>query len=641
MDKDKVQFTTLAVDIETECNQGCSKSCNHGLNPFKSRITCIGVYNEEMSFVFRSLLKFHSFIHTLGPNVKLIGHNFKFDLKFLYFNGIDLRSLWADDTQLMAASYSVNVVKPYIEAYETKRQLENKKLPSGYSHRKARGYSLKVLAPYFLGVPAFWENPVNHDSDEYVLKDCEYTYRLYKFFHTRLQEDQTLDFYEKRLLPWARMLLEAELQGIAIDLDLVRSMEVEAKAEVEASAAKLHELWQGAYRDYFEGKRQRLEVTYRVKLEAAFKKAKDKEKCTQRYMGLYLKAAMKLPKAMDLNSPKQLLWILQEYFKLNTLNSKKKPSTEESVIQRLVNDTGREDLKVLLHYREQQKLLSTYLKPYQELAHEGVIYCNFNPTGTSTGRISASSPNMQQVPSVLHKVFKARPGKKLATFDKSQIEARLIAYYSEDPTLMQLITSGVDFHGFNAALYFPDLKCDINKIKAEAPKERQFAKTLGFALFYGARSGRVQETSRKSGYHWGKERAQVAVDEFLDTYQTVVSYKERLDKEVVEFKGVKNLFGRKQAFQDHDDIYMKNFNGLIQGAASDMVQESARRVNEREGYQVLLLVHDELVVEIDSSISDEEAEKWITHCMTDYHLKNSIGVVPLEVEGRIGKTWLK
>jgi len=287
-----------------------------------------------------------------------------------------------------------------------------------------------------------------------------------------------------------------------------------------------------------------------------------------------------------------------------------------------------------------KKLTTSFFAPYKELHEEGVLHCNFNPTGTRTGRLSSSGPNLQQVPGALHKLFIARPGYKLATFDMAQIEARLIAFYSEDPILVDIVQSGKDFHGFQAKIYFPEIDCDVNEVKEKYPKERDFSKTLGYALFYGAAFKRVQDTAILAGYKWPDSKCKEVVDNFKVTYSQVVDYKDRIDKEARSYPLV-NLFGRRFYFPDPEDIYMKNFNTLIQGSASDMVLAAGLEVSTRPGYQVLMFVHDELVVEVKDSISDADAESWITGCMTNFKLSTPLGTIPLTAEGKIGQRWEK
>ena len=190
----------FAVDIETECKKpdcpggATCQAEKHAIDPKTARITCIGVYSTEYHCVFRSLSEFKEWLERLKPDI--IGHNFAFDAKHLYFNGVDVRPYWKDDTLLLAHICNEKIPADWLTTYEERRKVLNKQLPTGISHRQASQYSLKTLAPYFLKVDAFWEDPTNHNDDAYVLKDCAYTLRLYNYFRNILSEAELLFYRE-------------------------------------------------------------------------------------------------------------------------------------------------------------------------------------------------------------------------------------------------------------------------------------------------------------------------------------------------------------------------------------------------------------------------------------------------------------
>lgn len=639
----------VSIDIETKCAVlGCPGHCEHALDPYKSDITCIGVYYEQDSIehkqVYRDIKDLSLFLNSV-IDLKLVGHNIKFDLKHLNSKGLDLRSYWEDDTQLMAATSVEKIPQEYLDWYERFRVIKNKELPRGYSHRKANKHSLKTLAPYFLKVDPFWENPANHDNDEYVLKDCQYTYKLHSFFTEALKRQDSYNFYKKRLLEWSKMLLNAELLGISIDLQELEKEQIKTEQEANDLRTLLDLKWDDAYKTYYNLQKEDLRLKYDQKLEAALSKSKSKEKCITRYSNLYKQAESKIPLKMNLDSPSQLSWILRDYLKLDISNIKGKEGTGKAVLQKLAG-SGVKDLALYLEYRQKYKLHTAFFPKYKESNVNGIIHCNFNPTGTRTGRLSSNEPNLQQVPSGLRKLFVARPEKLLAVYDMSAIETVLISYYSEDPILLNIVLNGTDFHGYNAKIYFPEISCDASEIKEQYPEERKFSKTLGYALFYGAGPSRILETSRMFGYNWTMSKCKEAFDNFKETYRTVFEFKEDIDRQVVKAP-IKNMFGRYQAFDDPSEIYMKNFNRLIQSSASDMVLESANRISKHPQIDVLLLVHDEIVCEIPETA--QELGEHIKDCMTSYSLELSepfkkmfkTDKIPLKVEGGIGKCWKK
>lgn len=644
-----------AIDIETECSLGCTTKCDHALFSHTSIITCIGVYaevprwEEPYQQVFRSLEEFKKIIVNDSRHV-FVGQNCKFDLKHLAHHGIHIPvERWVDDTQIMA-SVSIEKVSPaYLDWYSRERTRQNEKLPRGYSHREGKQHSLKVLAPFFLGVDPFWENPADHDNDEYVLKDCEYTYRLYQFFTERLKAQGTYEFYKEKMMPWARMLLEAEIEGMPIDLAAVKEGQISADITAAQMKAKLDQLWAEAYSEYFDEQKQAICSEYNAKSRAALDKLKNPTeerllKVHDRYVALRDKAIAKVPTKMNLDSPTQLSWILKDYLGLDISDFDGDESTGKAVLKKLAA-TGREDISTFLEYRKYRKLATAFFPSYLELAHEGKIHCTFNPDGTRTGRLSSSGPNLQQVPGELHKLFIAPPGMLIADYDMSAIEAKLIAFYSQDPALFYLCNSGDDFHGFNVAtVYFPELNVKPNEVKALFPHERAFAKTLGYALFYGAGWTRIQKTAMQYGFEWSRNECIEKLENFRETYRGVWEYKKEIDALAIS-EPIESIFGRKASYPNHEDIYMKAFNTLIQGTASDLVLESAYRIRNRMKEAGIdggprLFVHDEIVTVFDET-KEKEVVEIIARAMTDYKLNTSMGPIKLEVEGKVGKVWAK
>ncbi len=643
----------LSLDIETKCALQCTAKCDHALIPHQAQISCVGIYYEvdkkPYTQVYRHLTDLQKFLRSF-KSYTLVGQNLKFDIKHLAFHGIEIPlHAWADDTQLMGAVSIEKVTPDYLEWYNRRRVLENAKLPKGYSHREAKRHSLKVMAPFFLGVEPFWEDPSNHDNDEYVLKDCEYTYRLRNFFEDQLKHQDLYNFYRTKTMPWAHMLLEAELAGMPIDINAVQEGLVEAQKQAELNKEKLDKLWAPAYYEYRLAEVQELRDHYYEKARAAKLKSKNPtpeklEKVTARYSDLLDKALAKVPRDMNLNSPAQLSWILKDYLKLDITDFDDQESTGKPVLKKLAS-TGREDILTFLEYRKHQKLATAFFPSYLELQHNGKIHCSFNVDGTRTGRLSSSGPNLQQVPGDLHKLFVAPPGMKVADFDMAAIEAKLIAYYTEDPNLYYLVNSGDDFHGFNVVnIYFPELTCKPNEVKNLYPKQRAMSKELGYALFYGAAWERIQNVAQKHGYEWSEDECKHKLGLFRDTYETVWNFKKEIDQ-LAKSEPIENIFGRKAFYPEHEDIYMKAFNTLIQGTASDLVVESASRIRQefkRVGIKggPRLLVHDEIVT-VFAEDQEELAVEIIKKSMTDYNLTTSMGPIKLEVEGKVGYHWAK
>lgn len=654
-------MTLISVDIETSCAvSGCagygkSSPCDHALDPHRNHIDLIGVAWEGGSRSFTDVDLFSKWLRSTF-SYQMVGHNFKWDRKVLITHGVKPELLnWKHDTQLLSVAIQDKIPEAWLETYEAKRRELNKKLPKGQGHRNASPHSLKTLCPYFLNVAPFWEDPTNHNDVGYVLKDAQYTLRLFKYFEEKYRGSAAWTFYEEKLLPWTRDVLHpAEMRGIALDMELLRCSKVEAEENVARLEKELKEIWAPAFDAYKDKQIKEIHARYdeMIKIAAAKKEAKGlltpqaNLRIIKTYTNLLVKALERGVEPLNLASPTQLAWLLKEHLGLDISQIDKdgEESTGAAVLEKLAAQ-GRDDIKIFLKYREQSKLATAFYPSYEEMQVGGVIHTSFNPSGTRTGRLSSSGPNLQQVPGHLHKLFKARPGYKLICRDASGIEARLIALYTSDPTLYDIVANGGDIHGNNARIFF-GLDCDQRDVKGRYPDERKLAKTVGFALFYGAGYRRIKYTALAQGISWSDGECKEKLTRFREDYETAFEFKRStLDPILDAGEEINNLLGRPMRITNRDDVYMKGFNRLIQSSASDLILHSAWKAQMEYnrvglGAHVLLLVHDEIVVEAPTSVASE-CEAILERAMVDYPLTNSLGPVPLAVEGSTDDFWSK
>lgn len=641
----------VSLDVETKCDQGCTEACEHALDPNRNAVTIIGAswldQYKEQTAVFRSIEELNKFLaHLRNPD--LLGFNFKFDFRTLLSKGANIQlDQWKHDASLMASVYTRKVDPDYVAAYEAQRVLLNKNLPKGKGHRRTSGGSLKILAPYFLGVEPFWEATTDHNNEEYVTKDAVYTYRLFSFLQQKMVEEGSYTFYSSRFMDWVKLLVKMEQRGVKIDFDLMERQEVKAALGAEDAKNTLDFLWKDAYKAFNHLEIDKLKSEYKEMADKAYERSKDKSDIAKtringRYNKLFEKAALSVAQSLNLDSPVQLKWLLKEYLKLDVTDFHDEESTGKPVLKKLANE-GREDIKALLDYREQRKLLTAFFPSYKEMAYDGAIHCSFNAASTRTGRLSSSSPNLQQVPRGLHGLFIARPGYKFIIRDQAAIEPRLIAHASDDPVLFTLLEKGVDFHGHNTKIFF-GLPEEVNEIKSKYPLQREVGKEVGLAILYGAGAMRLQESAQKRGFIWTQEECREKVKRFREEYEAVGAFQKQLNL-TLEGGPVTNLFGRPFRIEDPSDIHMKGFNTLIQGSASDLVLNSAYKAQaeyDRLGLDahIVLLVHDEIVVEAAEKDIDS-ATSILDHCMTNYPLDTKWGRIRLKVEGKVSDRWEK
>jgi DNA polymerase I-like protein with 3'-5' exonuclease and polymerase domains len=627
----------IAVDCETT-----------GLDAWRDKLLLTGMWdNGEKCWTSRSIDNSLSLLQTEMETRSIVGHNFKFDAKFIHNSlppGTDpaffrsFVSAWSDDTQLMAFVSTLKVPESYLAYYNKLRK------ETGKGHREGKRHSLKVLAPYFLGVEPFWEDPDDHDNDAYVLKDCEYTKRLFQFFAPKLEQQGSMKFYE-RLMGWNKMLLNIELRGISLNLKELDQVEKEYSEEEFKLREELDLLWKDAKEFYKEKEMYGLKKKYEEMTHKALEKLKDKAKTEHtiaRYQKLFKEATSKIEE-FNYDSPIQMAWLLKDYKNYDITNFEGEESTGKEVLNRLASQ-GHEDVKVYTNWRRTQKVLTMYVPPYKEKHYNGILHPSFNATGTRTGRLSSSDPNLQQVPSKLYRVFRPRDGYKILQYDLSGIEAALICLYTGDKALYDIIESGISIHNYNTKVFL-GLDCPVEDVQKLFKNERDASKNVGFALFYNAGWKRVKHTFAAKGIMLTDKKAKELYNNFAEYYKTA---REAVLGITDMFEGgeiMENLFGRPIKIQDWENAYMAGFNTLIQSSASDLNIRAAERATEAWNSRnidchILALIHDCILCEV----KEEDAyiaEEILIHSMTDFNLECEHGKIKLRVEGGISDVWEK
>lgn len=637
----------LALDIETT-----------GLDPWRDEILMVGLWDGETYTCCRTRAMLDHYLHyyTLdGSTVELVCHNAGFDIKFLqvkeWLDKEYINALTIHDTKILAHLAKVKVPQQFIEQYEARRKELNKTLPKGQTHREASPLSLKVLAPWFLKVPPFWETPGHHDDEEYNQKDCMYTYRLYHMLSERVKQEGSWTFYEKRMLEWSKMIREMEIKGICINMTELDTVAAEYQKKQNDLKIKLDEIWKEANDAYRFYQVDDIQKKYSEMWLRANEKAKDKVKCFERYKRLREQAEAQVEN-LNYASPKQMAWLLKDYLGLDISTNaqtagtslEKEESTSKAVLNRLAAD-GREDIKTYLEWREADKVLTMYLPTYRELQVDGVIHPSFNLTGTRTGRTSSSGPNLQQVPPKLYRLFKPRNGYKFVQYDLSGIEAALIALYSGDKRLYEILSKGESIHDHNAKALF-GLQCGVSEVSRDFPKERKCAKTIGFACFYGAGWRRIKLAFASAGFPITDIQAKEMLKKLKAYYPEAFAYHKEITEVFEAGETVYNLVGRPINLQPHENPYMQGFNTLIQSSASDLNllacerfwKESAREL-EGKGYP-LLVIHDCIMAEATENLVTY-ADDFLKFAMTNFKLESENGPIKLKVEGGVSDHWAK
>lgn len=622
----------VAFDIETT-----------GLDAWRDKIHIRGLWDGETYSPCREKWQLRNLLMTKYKDYDIVGHRTDFDIKFVLvqedITEADLEGRVIHDTRIMGSLVRDRVPKAFLDQYEVNRKELNKTLPKGCSHREGSYLSLKVMAPWYLKVPPFWETPGNHDNEEYNKTDLVYTLELYQLLSSRLQSEGSWDFYMNRMLPWSQMAREMEMRGIAISLEELDKVEKEYTERRDALKVKLDEQWAEAHAQYRRQQEDDLGKQYYEMTQVALLKAKDKTKCEERYGNLFSKAVEKI-EPFNYASSQQMAWLLKDYLGLDITDFEGEESTGKAVLNKLAAE-GREDIKTFLEWREADKVLTMYVPTYKELQVNGVIHPSFNLTGTRTGRTSSSAPNLQQVPPKLYRLFKPRSGYKFVQYDLSGIEAALIALYSGDKTLYDILEKGESIHDHNAKAMF-GLECDVNQVSTLYPKQRKTVKNIGFACFYGAGWRRISQVFAAGGFPISDQEAKANLAKLKSYYPQAFQFHKEITETFESGETVLNLFGRPINLQPHENPYMQGFNTLIQSSASDLNLRACENFWKwGKGFaNPLLVIHDCIIAEAEAEEAEFAANN-LQDFMTSFNLESDNGKIQLRVEGGVSDHWAK
>ncbi|MFN3691906.1 MAG: DNA polymerase I, partial [Fervidobacterium sp.] len=513
---------------------------------------------------------------------KIGGHNIKFDIKFLKKLGIEVDGI-AFDTMLEA--YLLNPNEKRFNLDELTIKILGHKM---ISYEELMQNSLPLFNGDISYVPV-------KDAAKYSCEDADMSLRLHNIFNPLLYDHGMKELYEKIEIPMIYVLAQMELNGVYFDIKYLSELSVEMNKKLSTLSQRIFEL---------------------------------------------------SGEPFNINSPKQLGYILFEKLKLPSLKSTTTGaySTDVEVLEYLSNNY--EIARLLLEYRKIQKLKSTYVDAIPALVNKitGRIHASFNQTGTATGRLSSSEPNLQNLPGRTEEGREIRMAVKpqndgwyILGADYSQIELRVLAHITEDPELIKAFTEGKDIHTETAKKIFNVSEEFITD------NMRRIGKMVNFAIVYGVSPYGL---SKRTGLDV-KECRQI-IESYLKNYKNVQEYMANI-KEFAKKNGyVTTIFGRRR---DVPQINSKDqniraegeriaINTPIQGTAADimkiaMVNIHNRLVKEKLESKMILQVHDELVFEV----PERELEKMKN--LVKEEMENAIKLkVPLTIDMYVDKYML-
>ena len=512
-----------------------------------------------------------------SERIKKIGQNVKYEMLVLRNHGVRLRGIHFDT---MLAAHLLDSSQNSYKLDELSRIHLRHRMIS-YEDVTGKGKSKKNFAEVDL-----------ETAKKYSCEDAAVTMILFRKFHAALVEEGLWDLYSEKVLGLLEVLCDMESAGVRVDTGILGEMSGEFERDLDS-------------------------VQKRIYAEAG--------------------------QEFKINSPKQLGEVL--FGRLGLRSGKKTSkgafSTDSHVLREL---SAEHEVPVLvLRHRFLAKLKSTYIDQLPRLINPATsrIHTSFNPAGTSTGRLSSSDPNLQNIPIKtvdgrrIRNAFVAEDGSVMLSADYSQIEIRLLAHFSGDPALTEAIRNERDLHTAAA--------CEIFAVGEDevTPDMRNVAKTMNFSIIYGISAFGL---SRRLGIPVPDSRNYIK--RYFDRYSEVKSYMDSSVEEAREKGYSETLVGRRRPIPE---LRSKNrversrgereaINTPIQGSAADIINLAMIRIFGRLEKdfrsRMILQVHDELLFEV----REAELEELSGLIREDMEGAWELDV-PLKVELGVGRNW--
>ena len=454
-------------------------------------------------------------------------------------------------------------------------------------------YAVALLALQNLGIEIANETPKNWTESQYrTAERADFVFQLAPHLRRKLQEDELEKIYTEIEMPLVPLIYEIELAGMKVDVDALKGFSEFVSTELETLREKIYAI---SGREF------------------------------------------------NIASPKQVGEVLQE---LNIAGGKKTATGQVSTSKDILLELAEtyEIAQFIIDYRELDKLKATYADALPKLIDaDGRIHGNLNQTVTTTGRLSSSDPNLQNIPirtelgQQIRRAFIPEPDNKLISADYSQLELRLLAHITRDERMLEAFQNGEDIHAQTAKLVFGA------KTPAELKIARRNAKITNFAIAYAVEAYGL---SQRVGI--SRNEAKKVIEDYYETYKGVKKFMEETPEIAKEQGFVTSIYGRRRYFPSIKDrnhnvrnrAEREAINMPIQGTASDIVKVAMLKVDaalkrEKLKTQMIMQVHDELLFES----PNEEVERALE--IIKKEMESAVELdVPLTVEIGAGENWM-
>lgn len=514
-----------------------------------------------------------------GEQRNLVGQHIKYDINVLRNHGIELVNV-AHDTMLESYVLDSTATRHDMDS------LARKYLGVGtVKFEDIAGKGKKQLTFNQIEIEA---------ASHYAAEDADITLRLHHALWPQLSAvDSLKKLYEDIELPALHVLSHIECTGVRIDADMLAK-------QGKILAATIEEVKTAAYED--------------------------------------------AGREFNLGSPKQIgeIFFNEKQFPIIRKTPKGQPSTAEDVLEQLALDYPLP--RLILQHRSLTKLMSTYIEklPLQINAKSQRVHTSYNQAIASTGRLSSTDPNLQNIPvrteegRRIREAFIAEKGYRLLAADYSQIELRIMAHLSGDEGLVNAFEQGLDVHKATAAEVFG---VPLEAVEAD---QRRSAKAINFGLIYGMSAfGLAKQLDIPRG------EAQSYINLYFERYPGVKRYMDETRALAKEQGYVETVFGRRLYLPDINarNAQMRNYaertaiNAPMQGTAADIIKRAMIDVDNwlrKDGIdaRIIMQVHDELVLEVKAGDLDSVGEQ-----VSQLMIKAATLKVPLEVDVGVGNSW--
>ena len=593
-------------------------------------------------------------------DIRIIGHNLKYDMHVLKRIGISIATKDFFDTML--ASWLLDENTPNGLKQITS---DNLNVPQTHFAEVINNVPAEVKKEFGLKATnkATFDLTLIDESAFYALDDPFYTYYNYMYLLDELEKDGMDKIYFKKMIPFMIVLFNMEERGITVDREALDEMNVNITKDMENllydmteilgvefnpnSNQQLQAILFGYVKDIKKpdevNPKKGLSPIQEIREKYEGKKNWTEEKIQKKIADLWAK--------YDETIGEWKVFVENGFdFKPTSTTSAGAPSTGSGSLWTLSHKEykvkrkreGVEFCSLLLEYKRLAKLKSAFIDGLEsKLYDDGKAHCSFNQIGTTSGRISCSSPNLQQLPKAhgdednyaIRKLFigsidlVTKKRKKIIAVDYSNLEIRCTAHLSGDPLLLDMFAHGKDIHGTTAINMFELTDCDDKSVKQKHPDLRQAAKVLNFLLIYGGSASALYDSLKydrsapidlgdkehlakykKFGVKNGVDVAQVYIDKYFDSYKGVAQMIRENKKFARKHGFVYTIIKRKRRLEgiNSSDNKIRSYcerlatNARVQGTASDIVSSAQVRLENDPWFEehrcyMLVQVHDRLV----------------------------------------------